>query len=73
MPCVDAYFDCLRSRGVSPPDDLSKARVQAFLASRPKPSVHLGIAAQKGYWPLDAGAFRDARKFLADLAAYAKV
>ncbi len=69
MPCVGAYFHCLDDHGVSLPDDLSKAKVQAFLASRPRSSVHLGIAAQQGLLPLDAGAVREARQFLSDLAA----
>ena len=68
-PCIGAYFECLRTSGASEPGDLSKAKVQAFLASRPKPCPHLGIAAQQGHWPWDAGAFSDASKFLEQLAA----
>jgi hypothetical protein len=67
-PCIEAYFECLLASGASQPSDFSKAKVQAFLASRPKPCPHLGIAAQQGHWPWNAHAFQDTRKFLEDLA-----
>ena len=69
MPCMEAYFECLRTQLPSQPENLSKARVQTFLASRPKPCPSLGVAALKQHWPWGADAFRDARKFLGDLAA----
>ncbi len=58
--CVDLFFSCLESAGVRP-RNLSKARVQAFLACRPVPGKRLGEAAQTGYWPLDAEVFEPAR------------
>ena len=47
--------------------NVNKARVQAFLASRPKHVVHLGLAAYKGYWPWDDPAFDHVKQFLCTL------
>ena len=64
--CVDAYIGCLRQAGISVvrPD---KARVHAWLASRPNPHVSAGVAAQKGYWDFDHPVFDDLRAFLSGL------
>jgi|LQYC01.1.fsa_nt_gi hypothetical protein len=66
MTCVAQYFDCIVKQGLIKPKEkeLSKAKVQAFLSSREEPTSALGIAAQKGYWPLDNNAFKTVRKFL---------
>jgi len=42
----------------------SAAQVHAFLASRYKPNLNLGVAAQAGYWPFDHPAFAQAKQFL---------
>ncbi len=62
--CVDAYFDCLAQRLDSLPANMSKARVHAFLASRPKPDLLIGEAASAGYWPWDSPAFDHVKRFL---------
>ena len=62
--CIDDFFDCVGSvpdLNISRPD---KARAQAYLATRPEPQVSVGVAAQKGYWPLDHEAFAEVRDFL---------
>jgi hypothetical protein len=64
MGCVDEYFECLRKRGVPLPNQMSKAKVLAFLASRELPDGRIGIAAERGYWPWDSGAFSDLQRFL---------
>ena len=46
------------------PDAPSVAKVHAFLASRYKPDLDLGIAAQAGYWQLDHAAFARIKQFL---------
>lgn len=65
--CIDDFFDCIDALpdiDIRRPD---KARAQAYLATQPEPHVSVGVAAQKGYWPLDHGAFAEVRKFLAGL------
>ncbi len=69
MLCVEQYFQCLLQRGLSLPTNPSKARVQAFLASKPKPGKRLGEAAQAGYWPWDDNAFDQARNFLRQICS----
>jgi hypothetical protein len=46
------------------PQDLSKAKVHAFLASRREPDLRLGEAAEKGYWPLDSESFTSIKELL---------
>ena len=65
--CIDEYFECadaLPGIDIRRPD---KARAQAYLAMQPEPQVSVGVAAQKGYWPLDHDVFAEVRKFLAGL------
>jgi hypothetical protein len=62
--CVDEYFECLQERLGRLPSNLSKARVHAFLASRERPDLRLGEAAQKGHWPWGHPAFEQVRQFL---------
>ena len=52
MQCINEYFNCVEQRlpQTELPRIVAKARVQAFLASRPENVSHLGLAAQKGYW-----------------------
>jgi len=49
------------------PDAPSVAKVHTFLASRYKPDLDLGIAAQEGYWQLDHPAFAQVKQFLSTL------
>lgn len=63
MSCVKEYFQCLHRQGVPQPKNMSKARVQVFLASKPK-ALRLGEAAEKGYWPWDAKALGPVIDFL---------
>jgi len=64
MPCVARYFQCLQQEGHNLPRNLSKAKIHAFLASRPDPEKRLGQAAQANYWPLDHEAFSQLRDSL---------
>jgi len=61
---VEQYFECLQQEELPLPDNMSKAKVQVFLASRRKAGLRLGEAAQAGYWPWDAKAFEHVRDFL---------
>jgi len=64
MLCVEQYFECLQQEELPLPDNISKAKVQVFLASRRKAGLRLGEAAQAGYWPWDGKAFEQVRDFL---------
>ena len=66
MECVDGYFECLSQAGVTGPRAhwTSKARAHAFLASRDRPALRLGEAADSSVWPLDHGAFDQLRSLL---------
>lgn len=67
MLCTTQYFDCLKQAQQSLPNNMAKARLHAFLASRPKPDLLLGQAAHAGYWPFDHSAFDPLKKFLVAL------
>jgi hypothetical protein len=65
--CVDEFFDCLQEKDLALPKKLSKAKVRVFLSSRQNPTLPLGLAALKGYWPFDNAAFEPLMKFLKSL------
>lgn len=71
MRCVDEYFNCLGEQAnISHKKNvLPKARLHAYLASRPDPESRLGIAAQKGYIPMDSPVFKPVTDFLRQLAS----
>lgn len=69
MECIDNYFKCLKNKLPTDrfPKELSKAKIQAFLASREESVPHLGVAAQRGFFPLDHNIFEDIKIFLRSL------
>lgn len=67
MLCVDQYFQCLKDHDLSLPHNMAKAKLQAFLASRPEPGKRLGEAAKAGYWPWDNTAFDIVKRSLQQL------
>jgi len=67
MACVQAFFSCLSDQSVVSPANTAKARVQVFLASRPKAGMSLGVAARRDYWPWDNPAFDGVKQFLQQL------
>ena len=66
MQCVNEYLQYLDGNSVSLRDGswASKARAHAFLASRDRPGLRLGEAADSSVWPLDHGAFDPFRNLL---------
>lgn len=66
--CIDEFFRCTEAAG-SAISRRDKARAHAYLATKPHPYVSVGVAAQKGYWDLEHGAFDGVRRFLMALAA----
>ena len=66
MECVDSYFECIERSGASGPRETwaAKARLHAFLASRERPDLRLGEAAEAGIWHLEGDAFGPLRQLL---------
>ncbi len=65
VDCVDRYFECLRETNRVPKDSwLAKARLHAYLASRERPDLRLGEAAEKGIWDFEADVFRPLKDLL---------
>ncbi|MBM4048458.1 MAG: hypothetical protein FJ279_25420 [Planctomycetes bacterium] len=64
MLCVEQYILCLEKERLALPANMSKAKVQTFLASRREAGKRLGEAAQAGYWPWGHAAFDQVRDFL---------
>ena len=69
--CIDDFFRCIEGSEagaearIRNPD---KARAQVFLATRKRPHVSVGVAAQKRYWgEFDHDAFRGICRFLSSL------
>jgi len=67
MQCVNEYFDCVKEQLGKLPKNMDKARVQAFVAAKPKYVPHLGLAAHRGYWPWDSPVFDHVKQFLREL------
>jgi len=63
-PCVEDYLRCVAEKAGHAPKPLDKARIQAFLASRERPGLLLGHAAQMGCFPWDNPAFERVKTFL---------
>jgi hypothetical protein len=64
LECADEYVGCLNRRG-APPVRPSKSRVHALIAAKDRPESSLGVAAKRGYFPLDHVAFDPIRRLLA--------
>lgn len=69
MPCVRQYFECLKDQMPALSKTIEKAELHTFLlhtflASREKPGLRLGEAAEKGYWPWDHPVFEPVKDFL---------
>jgi hypothetical protein len=73
LPCVDEFLSCVSTTGnlVWREQVRSKARLNAWLASREDPTRRLGQAISAGVIPADARAFEPIRDFLARLAVAA--
>ena len=69
VPCVEQYFQCLQDHTVPLPKNMSKAKVQAFLASREEAGKRLGEAAHAGYWPFGNNAFGPMKDFLQQISS----
>lgn len=64
----ETYFESIQKYlKIQPADAPSVAQAHTFLASRYKPNLDLGIAAQRGYWKLDHPTFDQVKQFLKQL------
>lgn len=66
FPCVDDYFRCIAQR-CARKDFSSKARIRVWMASHVDYGLHVGLAAEKGYWPWDSPVFHAMKEFLRQL------
>lgn len=63
--CLNEYFKCLEKQNIRiAPERMGKAKTHAFLASREKPDLRFGEAAEADYWPFEAKAFESIKTFL---------
>jgi len=67
MPCINDYFRCVRGVTGSLPNEISKARVHAWLSAQVPPDLRLGIAAQKGLIDWHNPAFENLINFVRSL------
>ena len=63
MYCVEEYFKCLKNKSVALPKNMSKAKLQVFLGSKPETFLSIGVAAKNNYWPIN-GPFKIIENFL---------
>jgi hypothetical protein len=66
MNCVNTFIECTNKLD-DPPRKTSKAKVQAFLATKNDIAYALGRAAEKGYWDFDSTYLNDLKSFLENL------
>ena len=66
MDCIDRYFDCISEVDIPGPQQVwsSKARLHAFLASRDRPDLRIGEAADRGIWRFEHAAFNPLKDLL---------
>ena len=66
MVCIDRYFECIEESDTPGPRQvwMSKARTHAFLASRERPNLRIGEAADRGIWQFEHAAFNPLKDLL---------
>lgn len=67
FPCMEEYFRCMQNQNVVMPNNLPKAKLGAFLASRQKPNLLASNAARAGYFPWDNPVFDLVKQFIQSL------
>jgi len=65
--CIDPFLQCLEEKVPEPTRNKTKAKAQAFLASRKKAGLTIGTATEAGYWDLDHSAYDGTKTFLKSL------
>ena len=65
--CIDSFFECAGAAGAPAPIRPEKARASAWVSTRPKPHVSVGVAAKEGYWDLRDPSLTGVRRFIETL------
>jgi len=66
IKCVDEFASCA-SALENNPKNISKAKVQTFLAAQPEIVNSIGVGAQKGYWDFNSSTVNELKQFLNNL------
>jgi hypothetical protein len=66
MDCVRPFANCISELEESP-NNIVKAKAQAFLAAMPKLVNSVGLGAQKGYWDFNSEELTDLKSFIGNL------
>lgn len=66
MGCVNCFTDRM-SNAPNPPNNLTKTKTQAFLASMKDNVKNVGIAAKKNYWDFDSDVLNSLKQFVSNL------
>ena len=66
MECIDRYLECIEESDTPGPRLawMPKARAHAFLASRDRPDLRIGEAADRGIWRFERKAFEPLKDLL---------
>ena len=67
MRCTEDFVSCFSAALDELPENLVKAKMHAFLSSREKSYLHIGEAADAGYFPWNNSAFSALARFLRNL------
>ncbi len=65
--CIDDFFECVEHLSGKQSHIPDKARARAYMWTREKPHVSVGVAAQAGYWDFGHAAVASLRSFLTAL------
>ncbi|KPK77891.1 MAG: hypothetical protein AMJ79_01690 [Phycisphaerae bacterium SM23_30] len=66
MKCVREFTSCI-SELENPPKNISKAKVQTFLAAQPEIVNSVGLGAEKNYWDFESSVLDELKQFLGNL------
>ena len=66
MNCVNPFVDCI-SKLEEAPNNMAKAKAQAFLAAMPELANSVGVGAQKGYWDFNSEELTELKLFIDNL------
>jgi hypothetical protein len=65
--CIDQFLECVNQETNVSSQPEEKAKVLAFLASRPRVLPLIGYAARAGYWQFQSSAYDHVREFIGAL------
>ncbi len=64
LRCVDKYMQCLDEVTPNGYEPVSKSLAHAYLATRERPGLRVGEAADAGYWDFDSPSFQPLRELI---------